>query len=95
MHSPYSTPNIATVLELGILLILDAINVRKPTTFLHHILSLQEDDLVLKLYNEQIKLPFEINQVNEVSKLRNYYDTSVSELEIKESKNTNTNGRLY
>ena len=85
MYVPYSTPNKGTLLELGILPVYDVINCRK-LLFLHRILNLKEDDPVLKLYEEQNKLPFEKNWANEVSRLREHYNIMLRDSEIKQIK---------
>ena len=85
MHVPYSTPNAGLLLELGILPVKDAINIRN-LTFLHPILTLSLDDPVLKLYKQQKKLVDENNWANEVSWLRKRYEIEETDCEIKKYK---------
>ena len=68
LHTPRGTCNSFTLLELGILPIQSALNLRK-LSFLHHILHLDENDPVKQVYEEQKRLLFEPNWTNEVKEL--------------------------
>ena len=69
---PYSTPNIGLFLELGLLPIVYIIDIRK-ITYLHHIITLPDEDQVKLLYFQQLCLPYEKNRANEVkSKMKEY-----------------------
>ena len=82
MHSPKSTPNALTLLELGVLPIMDEIMVRK-LSFLRHILILDESDPVSKMYTELKKYPGEPNWYNEIVKFLLELDLDFDEEKIK------------
>ena len=71
-HAPPSTSNPITLLETGSLPIEQEINQRQ-LNFLHHILSLDNDDPVKMVYIEQLKYTTEKNWANEVMGLRHKY----------------------
>jgi hypothetical protein len=81
LHAPNSTPNVNVFLELGVLPITYEIH-RRKLVFLHHVLTLQEDDPVRRVYYEQLKLPGELNWANELQVLRETYDVGLSDDEI-------------
>ena len=80
-YSPSSTPNALSYLETGILPIEDMVNIKR-LTFLHHILSQDENDPVKISYCEQMKFEFERNWGNEVKEIRDKYQLSYSDREI-------------
>ena len=79
--SPSSTPNALAFLETGLLPVEKVINI-KQLTFLHHVLTLDDDDPVKVNYQEQIKYEFEINWGNEVKNIRHIYDLQWTDDEI-------------
>ena len=81
LHTPSSTANCITFLELGILPIEFNININQ-LGFLHHILTLEENDPVRQAYNQQKLFVFEKNWYNEVIALRNRYDITQTDEEI-------------
>ena len=82
LKAPASTPNANVFLDLGVLPIINEIHKRK-LAFLHHVLSLDVNDPILRMYHQQISLPFEKNWGNEVSALRKEYGIMLSDTEIK------------
>ena len=72
LHTPSSTSNCFTFLELGILPIEYNIHINQ-LQFLHHILSLPEYDPVKISYNQQKLFTFERNWYNEVMQIRMRY----------------------
>ena len=84
LQVPRSTSNCVVHLELGILPIVNEIH-RRQLMFLHHILSLSEEDPVLKAYKAQGKYIMEKNWANESKKLRIEYDLDIEESEIVKS----------
>jgi hypothetical protein len=68
LRSPQSTSNCFVFLETGILPIMYTIHTRQ-LSFLHHILNLEPNDPVRKLYNEQLSLPYEKNWGNKTNEL--------------------------
>ena len=83
LRAPSSACNSITFLELGVLPAQYEIHIMK-LTFLHHILTLEEDDPVKVVYMEQLKTPEEKNWAQEVLKLRTMYEIKESDLEIVE-----------
>ena len=81
MHAPNSTPNVSVFLELGVLPITYEIDKRK-LVFLHHILTLDLNDPVRRVYYEQLNLPCELNWANELQILRERYEVELSDNEI-------------
>ena len=79
-HAPSSTSNCLTFLETGTIPIEYEIHIRR-LTFLHHILTLPDDDPVNLTYHEQKKYPA-TNWANEVSDLRTKYQLDETEDEI-------------
>ena len=77
-----STSNAFTFLELGVLPISYEIH-KRQLSFLHHILNLDEEDPVKKMYNNMKQLPGEGNWCNCVAKLLEVYNISMGEEEIK------------
>ena len=73
LRSPQSTSNCFVFLEMGILPIIFIIHTRQ-LSFLHHILNLEPDDPVRRLYNEQLSLPYEKNWGNTTQKLLMKYE---------------------
>ena len=83
LRAPSSACNSITFLELGVLPAQYEIHIMK-LTFLHHILTLEEDDPVKLVYMEQLKTPEEKNWANEVQNLRSMYEIKVTDVEISE-----------
>ena len=81
MHAPTSTSNVATFLETGMMPIEDEIHV-KQLTFLHHIITLKDEDPVKTTYHQQLSYPFEPNWANTVGQLRKKYDIHETDDEI-------------
>jgi hypothetical protein len=81
LHAPNSTPNVNVFLELGVLPITYEIH-RRKLVFLHHVLTLKEDDPVRLVYYEQLKLPGELNWANELQVLREIYGVGLCDDEI-------------
>ena len=67
---PMSTPNNFIFLEYGILPLDKEIEKRRMV-YLHHVLTVEEDDPVRLLYDQGLKLPFEPNWANDIKTLRN------------------------
>ena len=68
LRAPQSTSNCFVYLELGILPISYIIHIRQ-LSFLHHILLLQQNDPVRRIYTEQLSLPYEKNWGNQTQQL--------------------------
>ena len=81
LHTPTSTANCITYLELGILPIEYNINMNQ-LRFLHHILTLKEGDPVREAYNQQKLFSYESNWYNEVIALRSKYGLTQTDEEI-------------
>ena len=84
MHAPTSTSNTITLLETGVTPIENEIHI-KQLTFLHHILTLEDDDPVRVTYTQQLNYVFEHNWANEVRVLRQKYGLEESDEDIKRS----------
>ena len=80
-HAPSSTSNPLTFLETGILPIQYQIH-KRQLTFLHHILTMQDNDPVKKSYQQQLQYPMAPNWANEVSSIRKIYSLDASDSEI-------------
>ena len=78
-----STPNTYIFLEYGILPLEHEIQKRRMT-YLHHILSLRDDDPVKLVYLEGLKLSHEPNWANNVKRLRVKYGIFFSDQEVSE-----------
>ena len=85
LQVPRSTCNCVVFLELGVLPVIYEIHARK-LTFLHHVLSLSEDDPVSKAYKEQGKYLMERNWANEIKELRERYELEQIDVEKVEKK---------
>ena len=81
LHTPTSTANCVTYLEVGVLPIEYNIHINQ-FTFLHHILNLDMDDPVRECYEQQKLYPFENNWFNELSELLRKYNLEYAEEEI-------------
>ena len=79
-HAPSSTSNTLTFLETGILPIRYEIHI-KQLVFQHHIITLEDDDIVRITYEEQMKYDAP-NWANEISKLKKEYSIDESDTEI-------------
>ena len=80
-HAPSSTPNAITLFETGSLPIDLEIHFRQ-LKFLHHILTLSDNDPVKVTYEEQLKFTHERNWGNEVLALRQKYGIQETDAEI-------------
>ena len=78
---PMSTPNAFIFLEYGILPIEHEIQKRRMI-FLHHILSLKDDDPVKQVYQQGLKLSHEPNWANSMKITRARYGISLSDEEV-------------
>ena len=81
LRVPNSACNSIMFLELGVLPVTSEIIVLK-LTFLHHVLTREEDDPVKLVYMEQLKIPEEKNWANEVKKIRSKYEIPETDEEI-------------
>ena len=72
MKAPLSTPNAFVLLEFGALPVKRILHIRQ-LSFLHHIVCLDSDDPVRKMFESQQQLPFEKNWANEVIPLLDEY----------------------
>jgi hypothetical protein len=77
-----STTNSFTYLELGVLPISCKIH-KRQLLFLHHILNLEDSDPVKEMYHNMKQLPGEKNWYNNVAKLRETYNISLTDDEIR------------
>ena len=75
MKAPLSTPNVFVYLECGALPVKYVIHMRQ-LSFLHHILHLDSNDPVKKVFESQQFLPYEKNWSNEVLPLLSEYNLS-------------------
>ena len=82
LHTPRGTSTAFTLLELGILPINREIELRK-LNWLHHILTLPDDDPVLQVYIGQKKLVAEPNWFNEITGLLREHNINFNEDDIK------------
>ena len=82
LHTPRGTATSFTLLELGVLPIRREIELRK-LNWLHHILTLPDDDPVLKVYRGQKMYASEPNWFNEVSGLLREHRIDCCEEDIK------------
>ena len=80
-HAPRSTPNAVTFLETGSLPIEHEINVRR-LNFLHHILTLTDNDPVKVVYGEQLKYKFEANWANNMEAAKRKYKIGLDREEV-------------
>ena len=78
---PLSTPNVFIFLEYGVLPLEHEIQ-KMRIIYLHHILTLCEDDPVRLTYHQQLKLIYEPNWANNVKHLRLVYNLESTDLEI-------------
>lgn len=82
LHVPRSTCNCLVYLELGVLPIVAVIHSRK-LNFLHHILALEPEDPVRRMYEEQLTYEAEKNWANECQELMERYGIEKNEGKIK------------
>ena len=80
---PMSTPNAFIFLEYGILPLEHEIQ-RRRMNYVHHILSLKDNDPVKLTYHQMLKLSHEPNWANNVKELRLRYGISFSDNEVSE-----------
>ena len=78
---PLSTSNVFIFLEYGILPLGHEIH-RRRLIYLHHILTLGDDDPVKLTYYQQLKLTYEPNWANNIKHIRTIYELSETDLEI-------------
>ena len=78
LKAPKAAPNAIVLFELGVLPIEHEIY-KKKLMFLHHILKLELNDPVRKVYEEQLKYDAESNWSNEVMRIRGKINTNVSD----------------
>ena len=78
LHTPRGTCTSFTLLELGLLPIADEISLQK-LNFLHHILTLPDDDPVKIVYEEQKLYVGELNWYNEICSLTKDYGLEMNE----------------
>ena len=81
LRVPSSTSNSVILLELGVMPVLFEMDILK-LMFLHHILTMTDDDPVKCTYNEQLRIPEEKNWANEVKSLRSKYEIMDDDAEI-------------
>lgn len=81
LHAPSSTSNPLTFLETGTIPIEHEIHIRQ-LNFLHHILTLEDEDPVKTTYRQQLKYPFEPNWGNFIIRLKQEYEISETDEEI-------------
>ena len=82
MAVPTSTPNCFVYLELGVLPIDSEIDLRQ-LNFLHHILNLEHDDPVRRVYHELRKFAHEKNWSNNIHDTLNKYTINMEDEEIR------------
>ena len=82
LHAPRSTSNAITFLETGVTPIENEIHI-KQLTFLHHIITLDDDDPVKTTYHQQLKYVYEPNWANNVEQLKAKYGILETEDEMK------------
>ena len=85
LHAPQGTPNVAVLIELGVKPITQEIHTRQ-LNFLHHILTMEKNDPVRKIYDQQKKFQFEKTWYNEVKNLLKMYSLEYDEGAISELK---------
>ena len=81
LQAPSSTSNPLTFIETGTLPVENVIHIRQ-LNFLHHILTLNDDDPVKTTYYEQLKYPFESNWGNTIDQIKLRYGVSETDEEI-------------
>ena len=81
LHAPSSTPNAITFLETGTLPVIHEINIRR-LNFLHHILTLEDEDPVKFVYEQQLQYEYEPNWANDMIAVKSKYDIFINNEEI-------------
>ena len=81
LRLPLSTPNVFIFLEYGILPLGHEIQKRRMI-YLHHILTLRDEDPVSLSYHQGLRLSHEPNWANDVKKIRLVYGITASDEEI-------------
>ena len=81
LRVPNSACNSVLFLETGVLPVLYEVHILK-LMFLHHILTMEDDDPVKRIYYEQLKIPEEKNWANELVDLREKYELLESDTEV-------------
>ena len=76
-----STPNVYIFLEYGILPLGHEIEKRRMT-YLHHVLTVRENDPVRLVYDQGLKLPYEANWANDITVLRSTYGITQTDAEV-------------
>ena len=87
VKAPKAAPNAIVLLELGVLPLEFEIYSKK-LMFLQHILKLNENDPVRKVYEEQMKYKRERNWTNEVWRIKKLMDVEVSDQYVSEISKT-------
>ena len=80
--APISTPNAYVLLELEILPIKEEVNKRR-LGFLHHILNLEPEDPVQRMFMIQKEFQFEENWANDILEYLKHYEIDFTLDEIK------------
>ena len=83
LHIPNSTPCVAILRELGVKPIEMELHARQ-LSFLHHIISLEEEDPVRRVYNQQKRFIYEDSWYREIRALQQKYNLDKEEEEIRE-----------
>ena len=83
LHVPSSTPSLALLRELGVIPIINEIECRQ-LCYLQHILSLEKDDPVRQLYDQQKKYKFAKTWYREIEFLFEKYGMELDEEKIQE-----------
>ena len=85
LMAPRSTPNAAVLLELGILPIKEEVNKRR-LGFLYHILNLEPEYPVQRMFMIQKEFKFEENWANEILECLKHYEMDFTLDEIRSTK---------
>jgi hypothetical protein len=81
LKSASSTPSAITYLDMGILPIRYEVHI-KQLVFLYQVLSLSDDDPVLRMYRQQLQYPFARNWATNILELRKRYNLPFEDTEI-------------
>ena len=81
LQAPSSTSNPLTFIETGTIPVENVIHIRQ-LNFLHHVLTLDDDDPVKRTYHEQLNYPFESNWGNTIGQVKLRYGVSETDEEI-------------
>ena len=94
LRVPSSACNSVVFLETGMLPVIYEIDILK-LMFLHHILTMEEDDPVKRIYKEQLKIPEEKNWANELVVMRRKYELVESDTEIEGLSKEEWKGKVH